>query len=152
MLASACGGGSSPSSPVAPGPSLSLPEGTYQLAVYSSEFSCLMVGYGSGGPISSHVDIPVSVAVAGDKWQVNAIDSSRGSLAITLAKTGAGVSGMAVGTLLAPGVAVTLQHQVSGAPNGANAGVVGAVAGTVNYASAGGTAFCSTNLWSLIKP
>ena len=78
---------------------------------------------------------------------------SAGSLAMTLAPTAVGVDGQAWGTLMQPGVSVTLQHQVNGTGTGSGAaeGVVGSVSGTVNYAGTSGTAFCTTNLWSLSR-
>jgi hypothetical protein len=150
LLAASCGGAGSPASP-APVPAVSLPEGNYQLAVYSSGFNCIMATYGNGGSPSSAVRIPVAVALDGDHWRVASRDSSTGSLTMSLARTDVGVNGNAWGTLAQPGVLVTLQHQVSGTANGPSAGVVGSVEGTVNYAGTNGTAFCSTNLWSLTR-
>ena len=149
VLASACGGAST--SPAAPSPAVSLPDGTYQLAVYSSGLSCLMVTYNQGSAPVSSVQVPVWVGVDGDHWQVTSREATNGSIAITLTRNGTGVSGTATGTLTASGVSVTLQHQLNGNPNGSAEGIVGFVAGTVNYASAGGTAFCSTNMWSLTR-
>jgi hypothetical protein len=150
LLAVGCGGAGGPAAP-SPVPAVSLPEGDYQLAVYSSGFGCIMATYGSGGTPGRAVRIPVAVALDGDHWRVASRDSSAGSLTMTLARTDVGVNGNAWGTLAQPGVLVTLQHQVSGTANGPSAGVVGSVEGTVNYAGTTGTAFCSTNLWSLTK-
>jgi hypothetical protein len=150
VLTSGCGGSSD--SPTAPTPTVTLTDGNYQLAVYSSTLSCLMVTYSNGATPTSAVQVPVWVDQDGDHWLVNARDDASGSIAITLARNGPGVSGMASGTLTSPGVSVTLsQHQLSGTANGAAEGVVGNVAGSVSYASAGGSAFCSTNLWSLTR-
>jgi hypothetical protein len=148
LLTGACGGAGSPTKP-APVPPVSLPDGNYLLAVYSAGLSCLMATYGTGATPSSAVRIPVAVALDGDHWRVGSRDSAAGSLAMTLARTDVGVNGNAWGTLAQPGVLVTLQHQVNGTANGPSPGVVGSVAGTVNYAGTNGTAFCSTNLWSL---
>jgi hypothetical protein len=70
---------------------------------------------------------------------------------MNLSPTEVGVDGSAWGTLTQPGVSVTLQHQVTGTANGPSPGVVGSVAGTVNYAGSNGTMFCNTNLWSLTR-
>jgi hypothetical protein len=150
VLMAACGGSGSPSRPSAL-PPVTLPDGNYQLAVYSSGFTCIMSTFGNGGVPSSAVRIPVAVALDGDHWRVASRDSAAGSLTMTLARTDAGVNGNAWGTLAQPGVLVTLQHEVNGTANGPSPGVVGSVAGTVNYAGANGTAFCSTNLWSLTQ-
>ena len=48
LLAVGCGGSGSPTAS-APVPPVSLPDGNYQLAVYSSGFNCVMATYGSGG-------------------------------------------------------------------------------------------------------
>jgi hypothetical protein len=149
LVAAGCGAGS-PAAP-APVPAVSLPDGNYLLAVYASGFNCTMATYGSGSQPGSSVRIPVGVAFDGDHWRVAARDTAAGSLAMSLARTEVGVNGNAWGTLTQPGVSVTLQHQVSGTANGGSAGVIGSVEGTVNYAGAGGTAFCSTNLWSLTR-
>ena len=150
LLAVGCGGSGSPTAS-APVPPVSLPDGNYQLAVYSSGFNCVMATYGVGGTPGSSVRIPVAVALDGDHWRVGSRDSAAGSLTMTLARTDVGVNGSALGTLAQPGVLVTLQHQVNGTANGPSAGVVGSVEGTVNYAGTNGTAFCATNLWSLTK-
>jgi hypothetical protein len=148
LLAAGCGGDGPPS---APAHVVNLPDGQYLLAVYSSGIGCLVSTFGQGAPPVSSVSIPVAVAAEGDKWHVAARDASAGSLAMSLSPSAVGVDGAAWGTLTQPGVSVTLQHQVSGTPNGPSAGVVGSVAGTVNYAGSTGTAFCSTNLWSLTR-
>ena len=75
-----------------------------------------------------------SVAADGDHWRVASREPSAGSLAMSLERSAVGVDGSAWGTLTQPGISVTLQHQVSGAADGPSAGVVGSVAGTVNYA------------------
>ena len=148
LLMVGCGGAGSPSKP-SPIPSVTLPDGNYQLAVYSLRLSCIMATYGTGGTPSSAVRIPVGVSLDGDHWRVSSRDNATGSLTMMLARTDAGVNGNASGTLAQPGVLVTLQHQVNGTANGPSPGVVGSVEGTVNYAGTNGTAFCSTNLWSL---
>ncbi len=150
LLAAGCGGSGAPAAPALV-PPVSLPDGDYLLAVYSSGFGCIMAMYGSGGPPTVAVRIPVAVALDGDHWRVGARDTAAGSLAMSLARTDVGVNGNAWGTLTQPGVLVTLQHQVSGTANGPSAGVVGSVEGTVNYNGTNGTAFCSTNLWSLTR-
>jgi hypothetical protein len=148
LVVAGCSGAGAPA---APAQVVNLPDGPYLLAVYSAGIGCLVSTFGQGAPPTSAVYIPVAVAADGDKWHVVARDSSAGSLTMSLARTAIGVDGAAWGTLTQPGVSVTLQHQVSGTPNGPNAGVVGSVEGTVNYAGSTGTAFCSTNLWSLTR-
>jgi hypothetical protein len=148
LLAAGCAGGGSPS---APATVVNMPDGNYLLAVYSAGIGCLVSTFGQGGAPSSAVSIPVAVAADGDKWHVAARDASAGSLAMRLSRSPVGVDGSAWGTLTQPGVSVTLQHEVTGTPNGPSAGIVGSVAGTVNYAGSTGTAFCSTNLWSLTR-
>jgi hypothetical protein len=149
-LVSGCGG-SSADSPGSPSPNLSLPDGDYLLAVYSSGFGCVVSSHGQGGAPNSAVQIPVSVSRDGDDWRVTSREQAAGSLAMTLVPNAVGVDGNATGTLVQPGVSVTLQHQVTGTGSGAADGLVGSVNGTVNYAGASATAFCSTNLWSLSK-
>ena len=148
-LASACGSGSG--SPVAPGAKVSLPDGNYLLAVYSSGFGCLVASYGQGGTPNSAVQIPVWVSRDGGEWRVASREQGSGSLAMSLAANAVGVEGQASGTLVQPGISVTLQHQVNGTGSGASDGVVGSISGTVNYAGTSGTTFCSTNLWSLSR-
>jgi hypothetical protein len=150
LLMVGCGGAGSPSKPT-PLPPVTLPDGNYQLAVYSSGFTCIMSTFGNGGVPSSAVRIPVAVALDGDHWRVASREVAAGSLTMMLARTDAGVNGNAWGTLAQPGVLVNLQHQVNGTANGPAPGVVGSVTGTVNYAGSSGTAFCSTNLWSLTQ-
>jgi hypothetical protein len=147
LLAGACGG----DSPVQPTPAVNLPDGTYLLAVYSASIGCFVSTFNQGGAPNSAVSIPVVVAAEGDGWHVAARDASAGSLAMRLSRTAVGVDGSAWGTLTQPGVAVTLQHDVTGTANGPSAGLVGSVAGTVNYSGSSGTAFCTTNLWSLTR-
>lgn len=149
-LSSACGGSGSPGSP---SPRVSLSDGSYLLAVYSSALSCFMATFNQGAAPNSSVRIPVSVRREGDQWRVVSRDPAGGSLAMTLAPTAVGVDGQAWGTLVQPGTSVTLQHQVSGTGTGRGAaeGVVGSVSGTVNYSGTMGTAFCTANLWSLSR-
>ena len=146
LLAIGCGGAGAPA---APAPVVNLPDGPYVLAVYSSGIGCLVTTFTQGGQPVSSVSIPVSVAADGSRWHVASREPSAGSLAMSLERSAVGVDGSAWGTLTQPGVSVTLQHQLTGAPMGPSAGIVGSVAGTVNYAGSTGTAFCNTNLWSL---
>ena len=146
VLISGCGAG--PPSPTAASSAVTLPDGDYVLSVYSTGLACLMVTYGSAGAPSVAVGVPVRLAGDGDQWRAASRDPALGSIQLTLTRNHTAVSGTASGTLTPEGTSVTLQHQVSGTAT-ASDGIVGSVAGTVNYASAGGTAFCSTNLWSL---
>jgi hypothetical protein len=148
LLAGACGGDASP---VQPSPAVHLPDGDYLLAVYSASIGCFVSTFNQGSPPNSAVSIPVAVAAEGEGWRVAARDATAGSLAMRLARTSVGVDGSAWGTLTQPGVSVTLQHDVTGTANGPSAGLVGALAGTVNYSGSSGTAFCTTNLWSLTR-
>ena len=148
LLFAGCSGGSAPG---APSPAVSLPDGDYLLAVYANGLACSILKFGDGVSPGSAVSITVRVSGEGDGWRVGSREPASGSLAMTLSRSGVGVEGAASGTLLQPGVSVTLQHQVSGAPSGPASGLIGTVAGTVNYSGATGTAFCSTNLWSLTK-
>jgi multidrug efflux pump subunit AcrA (membrane-fusion protein) len=148
VLLAACGGGSA--SPVAGSPPVTLPDGDYILSVYSTGLTCVMVTYGSAAAPNVSVGVPVRLAADGDRWHAASRDPARGSVQLTLARNHTAVTGTASGTLTPEGTSVTLQHQISGTAT-ASDGIIGSVEGTVNYASAGGTAFCSTNLWSL-KP
>ncbi|MEO7788751.1 MAG: hypothetical protein ABIX28_04170 [Vicinamibacterales bacterium] len=148
LLLAACGG---PATATAPSPAVALPDGIYLLAVYANSLACSVVLFGQGVPPGSSVAIPVNVAAAGEGWRVGAHDAITGSLVMTLSRSAVGVEGSASGTLLQPGMSVTLQHQISGMANGPALGVNGTVAGSVNYSGATGTAFCSTNLWSLSR-
>jgi hypothetical protein len=150
VVASACGGSGS-GSPASPSPKVNLPDGSYLLAVYSSGFGCVVASHGLGGAASNAVQIPVKVSRAGDEWRVTSREPIAGSLAMTLVANAVGVDGEATGTLVQPGMSVTLQHHLNGTGSGASDGVVGSIVGTVNYAGTGATAFCSTNLWSLSR-
>jgi len=147
LLTGGCGG----SAPSAPAPVVNLPNGHYLLAVYSAGIGCVVSTFGQGGAPASAVSIPVDVAADGDRWHVAAREAAVGSLAMDLSRNAVGVDGSAWGTLTQPGISVTLQHQVIGTPNGPSDGVMGSVAGMVNYAGSTGTAFCNTNLWSLTR-
>jgi hypothetical protein len=148
LLLAACGGASAPA---APSPTVILPDGEYLLAVYANGLACSILTFGPGVSPGSAVSIPVRVSGEGDGWRVNSREAATGSLSMTLSRNAVGVEGAASGTLLQPGVSVTLQHQISGTSNGAASGLNGTVAGTVNYSGSTGTAFCSTNLWSLTR-
>jgi hypothetical protein len=150
LLAVSCGGSGSPTAS-APVPPVSLPDGNYQLAVYSSGFNCVMATYGSGGTPGSSVRIPVAVALDGDHWRVGSRDSAAGSLTMTLARTDVGVNGSALGTLAQPGVLVTLQHQVNGTANGPAAGVVVRRRNRELRRAPTAPLLPATNLWSLTK-
>jgi hypothetical protein len=148
LLLAACGGRSAPG---AASPAVSLPDGDYLLAVYSNGLACSILTFGQGVSPGSAVSVPVHVVAQGEGWHVGAATASSGSLEMALSPNAIGVEGAAWGTLLQPGVSVTLQHQVSGTANGPASGLIGTINGTVNYSSATGTAFCSTNLWSLTR-
>ena len=150
VMGSACGGSGS-GAPVSPSPRVSLPDGDYLLAVYSSGFGCVVASHGQGGAPHNSVQIPVEVSREGDQWRVASRERAVGSLAMTLVSNAVGVDGQASGTLVQPGVSVTLQHQLTGTGNGASDGAVGSISGTVNYGGSAATAFCSTNLWSLSR-
>ena len=107
--------------------------------------------FGEGVSPGSAVSVPVHVVARDEGWHVGSAAASNGSLEMALSPTAVGVEGAAWGTLLQPGVSVTLQHQVSGTANGPASGLIGTVNGTVNYSGSTGTAFCSTNLWSLTR-
>lgn len=146
LLLAACGGAAAPN---APSPTLALPNGEYLLAVYANTLACSILTFGQGVSPGSAVAIPVQLSADGEGWRVSSREAAAGSLAMTLSRNAVGVEGAAWGTL--PGVSVTLQHQISGTSNGPASGLNGIVAGTVNYSGSTGTAFCSTNLWSLTR-
>ena len=145
-LASACGGSAAAPSPA---PTVSLPDGTYLLAVYSAGIGCVLSSFTQPAAPKSSVSTPVVVGPEGEGWHVGSGDAAAGSVEMRLARTAVGVEGKVWGTLTQPGVSVTLQHSVNGTANGPAPGVIGSVEGTVNYAGPSGTAFCATNLWSL---
>src|SRR4051794_30830687 len=147
LLLAACGG----SAPGAPSPAVSLPDGDYLLAVYSNGLACSILTFSQGVSPGSAVSARVHVAAAGEGWHVGSLAVESGSLEMALSRNAVGVEGSAWGTLLQPGVSVTLQHQITGTANGPASGLIGTVAGTVNYSGINGTAFCSTNLWSLTR-
>jgi len=148
VLFAACGGRPAPG---AASPAVSLPDGDYRLAVYSNGLACSILTFGEGVSPGSAVSVSVHVVARDEGWHVGSAAASNGSLEMALSPTAVGVEGAAWGTLLQPGVSVTLQHQVSGTANGPASGLIGTVNGTVNYSGSTGTAFCSTNLWSLTR-
>ena len=149
LLLGACGGGRS--APGGPSPAVSLPNGEYVMAVYANGLACSILTFGQGVSPTSAVSVPVNVLAQGDGWHVGSLAAERGSLEMALSRNAVGVEGAVWGTMLQPGVSVTLQHEISGTANGPVSGLIGTVAGTVNYSGATGTAFCSTNLWSLTR-
>jgi hypothetical protein len=149
LLAVGCGGRSGGLMPTDPAPAVTLPPGAYRLAVYSAGIGCMTLTFGQGALPGASIRIPVAVASDGEHWHVASRDDAAGSLEMDLAPNVVGVNGQAWGTLTQPGMSVTLQHQVSGSPNGPAAGLVGSVTGPVSYDGAAGSVYCTTNLWSL---
>jgi hypothetical protein len=128
---------------------VTLPAGNYRLAVYSAGIGCITLAFGHGPVAGASIRIPVAVSSEGEHWHVASREEASGSLEMDLAPNVVGVNGQAWGTLTQPGMSVTLQHEVSGTPNGPAGGLVGSVAGPIRYEGAAGNVYCPTNLWSL---